>query len=124
VARGLARNVGNYKAILMTVDEPRRSDLDGRENLSQAALNEFCDFFLNTCVDQVEYVISVLEPAELLRRIEIYAEDEVRAWRLPKGSFPLLREAVLAGEFERGQAPAITVYRERMVRMVLAQLLE
>jgi hypothetical protein len=83
VARGLARNVGNYKAILMTVDEPRRSDLDGRENLSQAALNEFCDFSLNTCVDQVEYVISVLEPAELLRRIEIYAEDEVRAWRLP-----------------------------------------
>ena len=67
---------------------------------------------------------SILEPGELLRRIEIYTEDEVRAGRMPKGSFPLLREALLAGEFERGQAPTITGYKERMARMVLAQLLE
>jgi hypothetical protein len=75
-------------------------------------------------VDQVEYMRSILEPAELLRRMEIYMEEEVRAGRLPKGSFPLLREALLAGEFERGQAPIITSYKERMARMVLAQLLE
>ena len=67
---------------------------------------------------------SILEPAELLRRMEIFTEEEVRAGRMPKGSFPLLREALLAGEFERGQAPAITGYKERMARMVLAQLLE
>jgi hypothetical protein len=62
--------------------------------------------------------------AELLRRMEIYVEEEVRAGRLPKGSFPLLREALLAGEFERGQAPALTAYKERMARSVLSQLLE
>ena len=92
--------------------------------LSLAALVEFCEFFLATCVDQVDYMRSILEPGELLRRIEIYTEDEVRAGRMPKGSFPLLREALLAGEFERGQAPTITGYKERMARMVLAQLLE
>jgi Fic family protein len=124
VARGLARNVGNYKALLMAADKPRQNDLDGRGNLSQTALIEFCEFFLSTCVDQVEYMRSILEPAELLRRMEIYTEEEVRAGRLPKGSFPLLREALLAGEFERGQAPIITSYKERMARMVLAQLLE
>jgi len=37
------------------------------------------------------------------RRMEIYIEDETRAGRLPKGSFLLLREGLLAGEFERGQ---------------------
>jgi Fic family protein len=123
-SRGLARNVGRYKALLMAADEPRHGDLDGRGNLSQAALIEFCQFFLTVCVDQVNYMRSILEPSELLRRMEIYVEEEVRASRLPKGSFPLLREALLAGEFERGQAPALTGYKERMARTVLSRLLE
>jgi len=59
---------------------------------------------------------SILEPSELLRRIEIYVEEEVRAERLPKGTFPLLREGLLAGEFERGNADTITGYGERMAR--------
>jgi Fic family protein len=67
---------------------------------------------------------SVLAPSELARRMEIYSEDEIRANRLPKGSFTLLREALLAGEFERGAAPSITGYKERMARNVLAKLLE
>jgi Fic family protein len=124
VARGLARNVGSYKALLMAADEPRQNDLDGRGNLSQAALIEFCRFFLTTCVDQVEYMRSILEPAELLRRMEIYVEEEVRAGRLPKGTFVLLREALLTGEFERGQASTLTGYKERMGRNVLSRLLE
>lgn len=124
VARGLARDVNRYKALLMAADEPRRNDVDGRGALSQAALIEFCEFFLATCVDQVEFMRSILEPAELLRRIEIYTEEEVRAGRLPKGRFPLLREALLAGEFERGKAAAITGYGERMARNVVSKLLE
>jgi hypothetical protein len=124
VARGLARNVDRYKALLMAADSPRQNALDGRGNLSLEALVEFCDFFLRTCVDQVEYMRSILEPAELLLRMEIYMTEEVRAGRLPKGSFSLLREALLAGEFERGQAPAITGYKERMARMVLSQLID
>ena len=87
VARGLARNVGSYKSLLMAADGPRRNDLDGRGNLSLEALVAFCEFFLRTCVDQVEYMRSILEPAELLRRMEVFTEEEVRAGRLPKGSF-------------------------------------
>src|ERR1700742_5288717 len=123
-SRGLARNVGRYKALLMAADEPRRGDLDGRGDLSQASLVEFCQFFLAICVDQVEYMQSILEPSELLRRMEIYAQEETRAGRLPKGSFPLLREALLAGEFERGLAPSLTGYKERMARSVVSKLLE
>jgi Fic family protein len=123
-SRGLARNVGRYKSLLMAADQPRHGDLDGRGNLSQAALIEFCQFFLTVCVDQVDYMRSILDPSELLRRMEIYVEEEVRAGRLPKGSFSLLREALLAGEFERGQAPALTAYKERMARSVLSKLLD
>ncbi len=124
VARGLARNVGDYKSLLMAADAPRRGDLDGRGNLSQSALDDFSRFFLRVSNDQVTYMSSILQPSELLRRMEIYVEDETRAGRLPKGSFPLLREALLAGEFERGQAPALTAYRERMARSVVSKLLE
>jgi Fic family protein len=123
VARGLARNVDRYKALLMEADEPRRGDLDGRGHLSLAALTSFCEFFLSTCVDQIEYMRSILEPGELLRRIEIYTEEETRAGRMAKGSYALLREALLAGEFDRGKAPLITGYKERQARTVLAQLL-
>jgi Fic family protein len=124
VARGLARNVGDYKALLMAADDSRRGDLDGRGNLSQAALDNFCRFFLRVSNDQVTYMSSILQPSELLRRMEIYVEDETRAGRLPKGSFPLLREALLAGEFERGLAPSLTGYKERMARTVVSKLLD
>ena len=124
VARGLARTAERYKGLLMAADEPRRGDLDGRGSLSQSALIEFCQFFLATCVDQVEFMRSILEPSELLRRIEIYVEEEVRAERLPKGTFPLLREGLLAGEFERGSADSITGYGERMARSVMSKLVE
>ncbi len=123
VARGLARNVNDYKGLLMAADSPRRGDLDGRGNLSQAALDEFCRFFLRVSLDQVEYMSSILQPAELLRRMEIYVEEEIRAGRLPKGTYALLREALIAGEVERGQAPSLTGYKERMARAVVSKLL-
>ena len=124
VARGLARNSSRYKELLMAADQSRRDDLDGRGNLSQEALIDFCRFFLATCVDQVEFMRSILEPSELLRRIEIYSEDEIRAGRLPKGTFPFLREALLAGEFDRGKASSLIGRGERTARMVLSKLIE
>ena len=84
----------------------------------------FCRFFLEKCVEQVSYMSALLEPAELLRRIEIYIEEEVRAGRLPRGSFPLLREALLSGEFERGKANSITGFGERTARAALSSLIE
>ena len=124
VARGLARNVRQYKALLMIADEPRRGDLDGRGALSTQNLITFCEFFLTTCIDQVDFMASLLQPGDLLRRMRLHLEDEVQAGRLPKGSFPLLREALLAGEVARGRAPEITGYGERMARNVVADLIK
>lgn len=124
VSRGLARQVEQYKSMLMAADEPRRGDLDGRGNLTQRGLNEFCQFFLSTCVDQVAFMEKLLEPAELLRRIEIWCEEEIRARRLLRGSWPLLREAVMAGEFSRGRASALTGYETRQARTVLNTLID
>jgi Fic family protein len=123
ISRGLARNVESYKAGLMQADEPRRGDLDGRGNLTQAGLNAFCKFFLGTCVDQISFMEGLLEPTEMLRRMEIWCEEETRAKRLPNKSWPLLREAVTMGEFSRGRAPELTGYEERQARTVLNSLI-
>ena len=99
VSRGLARNVSDYKRLLSQADQPRRGDLDGRGDLTQAGLTEFTAFFLSCCLDQVTFMEELLKPEELLNRIEIWCNEEVQMQRLPKGSWPLLREAVLSGEF-------------------------
>jgi Fic family protein len=124
VARGLARNVEEYRSRLAKADERRENDLDGRGTLSERALIDFCRFFLQVSLDQVDYMAGLLEPSELLNRIGVYVSEEVAAKRMAKGSFELIREAVLGGEFKRSRAPAITGYGERQARKVLSSLEE
>ena len=124
VSRGLARNTADYKRLLMAADAPRRDDVDGRGALSEAALTEFCEFFLRVCVDQVEFMAGVLEPATLLGRIEAWLGEEIRAGRLHPRSPALVREALQMGGVERGRVPAITGLGERQARNVLAPLIE
>ena len=111
-----------YKSLLMAAVRERRFPADGRGPLSLEEMRKFCVFFLGTCIDQIEYINSLLEPEELLRRIEFYARDEIDAGHLLRGSSQLLREALLAEEFERGRAAEITGYADRQARSVLTEL--
>ncbi len=122
VSRGLARNVERYKALLQAADEPRRGALDGRGNLTAAGLAAFSQFFLETCLDQVVFMRALLAPAELMRRVEIWIDEEIAARRLPKGSWRLLRETILVGEFPRSAAEELTGYQERQARTVISSL--
>jgi Fic family protein len=124
VARGLARDEDQYKKLLMQADGPREGDRDGRGNLTQRGLVAFCKFFLDRAIDQIRFMSSLLEPDTLLMRIEIHIEEEVRAKRLLRGSFAVLREAVLGGEVERAKIPLLTGYEERGARNVTAALVE
>jgi hypothetical protein len=60
VARGLARNVQQYKTLPSNCDQPHRNDLDGRGSLSEEALAEFTRFFLTVCMDQVTFMESLM----------------------------------------------------------------
>ena len=124
IARGLARDEERYKALLARADGPRDGDRDGRGNLTQRGLIEFCKFFLDRSVDQVRFMNGLLEPTMLLTRIEIHIEEEVRAKRLLRGSFTVLREALMSGEVERSKIPALTGYGERGARNVTAGLVD
>ncbi len=122
VARGLARQKDEYKSILQAADAPRQGDLDGRGTLSQKALVEFCEFFLKICIDQVEYMNNLLDFKVLSERMRIHVEEMIAMKELPKGSYALLREALLIGEFERGKAQEITGFKDRAAREVLYAL--
>ena len=122
VARGLARDEARYKALLAQADGPREGDRDGRGNLTQRGLVEFCRFLLDQSLDQVRFMSDLLEPSTLRTRMEIHVEEEIRAKRLPRGSLAVLREALVAGEVERAKVPALTGYEERGARNVTAAL--
>jgi len=124
VARGLARQKEKYKSLLQAADGPRRGDLDGRGTLSQRALIDFCAFFLNVCIDQVEYMSNLLDFRTLSERMRIHVEEMIAMKQLPKGSYSLLRESLLVGEFDRGKVTDITGLKDRAAREVMYALLK
>jgi hypothetical protein len=86
-------------------------------------LQAFCEFFLNTCIDQVQFMRSCLDPQQLLARIEVYLGEEIVAKRLLPGSDRVVAAVFRSGELERGQAAAASGYQERQGRKVLQRLL-
>jgi Fic family protein len=124
ISRGLARNRDAYIAALAGADEHRQGDLDGRGNLSNKGLLNFCGFFLEIALDQVEFMSSLLELDAMKRRISGYVERQVRLGELQEESIYLLSEVFLNGEIQRGEASRITGKPERTARRILKDLLE
>jgi Fic family protein len=124
ISRGLARQQQEYRSRLAQADQQRYDNYDGRGNLSMAGLVGFSEFFLETCIDQIDFMTKLLQPTQLLNRMEAYGAIAVQQKSLLPGSFALLKAAFLAGEVPRGQAAAITGYQERQARSVLKRLIE
>ena len=124
VARGLARNVDAYKKHLADCDQIRRNDLDGRGNLSEEALVRFTEFFLKTCIDQVESMESLMEPDRLRARILLWAEEEIRLNKLPPNSGSILEAVLYRGELPRADAADVVGVGERHARRIVAALVE
>jgi Fic family protein len=122
VARGMARNVEEYKTLLANCDLPRRNDLDGRGNLSEEALAEFTQFFLTICVDQVEFMEGLMQPERLRARILLWAEEEIRLGLLPQKSGSILEAVLYRGEIPRGETDTIVGTGERQARRIVSAL--
>lgn len=119
ISRGLARGLtsrGDYKRMMDFADTPRQGDRDGRGNLSAAALDAFVLWFLGVCLDQVTFMSQMFELNDLSRRMDRYVRNH-RA--LKPETTRLLQEALMRGEFERGEAARITGLPERTARRLL-----
>jgi Fic family protein len=123
VSRGLARNRSAYMEALAGADEHRRGDLDGRGNLSNKGLLDFCTFFLGTALDQISFMSERLELDGFLRRLNGYVERQVSFGELQPEAGYLLREVFLRGEVPRGEVARITGKPDRTARRILKNLL-
>jgi Fic family protein len=124
VSRGFARNRDAYLVALAGADEHRRGDLDGRGKLSNQGLLDFCTFFLQTALDQIGFMVGLLDLDGLQWRMAGYVERQASFGELAPESIHLLREALLRGEFPRGEAARITGRPERTARRILRDLLD
>jgi len=122
IARGLARDVKRYKELLANCDRTRRNDLDGRGNLSEEALVEFTRFFLEKCIDQVNFMESLVHPERLRTRIHMWAEEEVRLKSFSPKAILLLDAILYRGEVSRGEVAQIISTKARYARLVVADL--
>ena len=102
-------------------DTQLQGDLDGRGNLSLNALNAFVLWFLTVSVDQVEFMSELFDIDALAKRLGTYVEhnDKVK----PQAR-RLLEEALIRGEFERGEVARITRLPERTARRILSSVIQ
>ena len=134
VSRGLARNREKYYDALSQADAPRRGDLDGRGNLSRRGLEMFCQFFLDVCIDQIDYMGSVLKLEGLLERIQSYVtlrsmnlarqHTGITINKLRPETVYLLQEALLRGEVARSDVSRITGLGDRVSRGLVSDMLK
>lgn len=124
IARGLARSQQDYKGHLAACDQTRRNDLDGRGNLSEENLVAFTRFFLATCIDQVSFMESLIQPDRLRARILLWAEEEIRLDQLPPKSGTILEAILYRGELPRADAATIVGTGERQARRIVSALME
>jgi len=109
LSRGLARWRRRYYAALETADRGRQGDLDGRGNLSDAALAEFCVFFLETMLDQIQFMSGLLDLPTLRTRVERYFQFQaLHLKRYREELMRVVRTLVDEGEIPRARVQEIT----------------
>ncbi len=118
---GLARKRQQYYQQLALADSPRLSDLDGRGNLSDAALSGFCVYFLEVMFDQIVFMSDMLSPVALADRIEQHVRFQLTAVstqnreRIAK----LLRALLVEGELPRGAVQTLFGLKSTVSREII-----
>ena len=124
VSRGFARDVKTYYGRLADADAPRRGDLDGRGDLSEAGLIAFARYFLETCLDQISFMTRMLDLTTLRARVEghlHYLSREDRAVRVEAAA--AMHHVFLAGSVPRGEFKQMTGLSARSADRAIAALL-
>ncbi len=125
LSRGLARQKPLYYERLAAADKTRRHDTDGRGNLSDEALADFCLFFMRVIVDQIDFMAGLLRLDQLSERIDrsLQYERLHLAGKVRERLARLLRAALVEGEIPRGRVHEITGVAASTSRGVIQEAL-
>ncbi|MEX3958800.1 Fic family protein [Trinickia sp. EG282A] len=123
--RGLARSQAQYYERLIAADRPREGDLDGRGNLSERGLVEFIEYFLQTCLDQIQFMGGMLDleafEKRLAQMLAALSQDDNTRYLRAEAATPLAYLAT-ADSIDRSRFKAMTGLAVRTADRLLADL--
>lgn len=129
LSRGLARNRNDYYSALSAADRPRENAYESRGPRSDKGLFEFCNFFLDQCLDQSAYMGELVSFDTYKRRVEILVRQSSTGAlpdvaELDPAAENVLKAIYMEGELSRTAAGRLSGYKERRARDVIRQLID
>jgi Fic family protein len=118
LSRGLSRAKTEYMMNLFSVD-PAPNDTP--EDLNER-LADFCEFFLEVCFDQINFIKKQLRLEKIESRIEWFVSERSTKNEMPQSSSRLLRALFMQGNVKRGEVPSILNTSETTSRRIVRKL--
>lgn len=98
--------------------------MDGRVALSEEDLTELQKFFLDICIDQVEFMEELMQPRKLHARAKVWCDEEIASGDLPAKSDRVIGTLPDRGELSRAEVPDILGISERNSQRITRGLLD
>ncbi|MBD1399050.1 Fic family protein [Pontibacter sp. JH31] len=124
MSRGLARNREKYRVMLANADRLRSNNYDGKGNLSNKCLEEFCLFFLRIAVDQLRYMSQVLDIDNMLNRIHKFVDFMVTKDKLRDEARYVLEAVFLKGEIPKKDVERLTGKSDKTAKAIAESLMQ
>lgn len=124
ISRGLARDREQYYLRLANADSKRLGDYDGRGNLSNKTLVEFCDFFLSTAIDQVNFIKARLSIDSMRERIHNFVDFMMVRKKLKSEVRYILEDVFLKGKITKTDALRITNTSDKTLKIMTDDLIQ
>ena len=122
ISRGLARRNEEYKSFLAQADLPRYNDYDGRGNLSNKKLIQFCKFFLEVAIDQTDFMFKIIDTNNILSHIKGFTNLMVNKGELrPEAEF-ILCDLFVKGKISKADAMRITKTSDKTLKLTVDKL--
>jgi Fic family protein len=124
ISRGLARRKDDYFRLLAEADRGRAGDHDGRGNLSESALASWCEWFIDCCNDQVNFMGTMLRLDDVQRRITgLITARAAQDNRYRSETSTALFHLFATGPMPRGEFMKMTGLGERTARAAVSHLI-
>lgn len=124
ISRGFSKRQEDYRAALHNADLQRHNDYDGRGNLSDRELVNFCKFFLETAIDQVDFMKGLFDLDAVQQRIVRFIDLQKVHGNFKEESKYVLLEVFLKGQVYRKEMERITGKSENTARKIMKELME
>jgi len=124
ISRGLARTKDEYKSKLANADLKQFGNYDGRGNLSNKYLVEFCKYFLETAIDQIDFMYNLFDVQNIIKRIEAFADLMLVKNIFRAEAKQILVDVFVKGKISKKDAERITNTTEKTLKKITDPLID